>query len=350
MTTPPGPAGPTEPERPDEPDRADSAAAAELPEPERPGSSGTSADFPPEPGPEEESRAAAPPPPELPAEAAGTFPPGAEQPTQPYPGAYQPPPPQEAGPGAGQPTQPYPGGYPPPPPPPGGTPGEPWGAYPPAPPAYYEGPPAAPFTTGEAMGYGWRAFTQNVGPLLLLAFVVIAIQVGLGYIGTRLETTVGIALFNIASTIVGYILTVGVIRAALAVVDGRRPEVGMLFRGEGVVNYILASIIVAVAVTVGLVLCVIPGLIVMFLFQFYGYATVDETHRVGVVEALSTSARLARDNVGPVLLFDLAAIGVLILGALACVVGLLVAYPVVVIAGAFVWRRLIQGHVAALVP
>jgi uncharacterized membrane protein len=363
MTTP---TGPTNPDHPEEPESTSSGIPAEPAEPTRPvpPPEDESADFPPPPGPEEESRAAAPPPPPPPTEPAGAFPPpeppdespaavppaAAQEPTRAVPpsdegaGAVPPPPPGAYPPPTGEPSSPYP---PPPPPPPS----QPWGGgYPTAPPASYEGALATPFTTGEAIGYGWRGFTQNVGPLLLLAFVVIAIQVILGIIGARLQTTVGIVLFNIVSAIVGYILTVGIIRAALAVVDGRRPEVGMLFRGQGVIDYILASIIVALAVTVGLVLCVIPGVIVMFLFQFYGYATVDESHRVGALESLSVSTRLARDNVGPVLLFDLAAIGVLILGALVCGVGLLVAYPVVIIAGAFVWRRLVRGHIAALTP
>jgi uncharacterized membrane protein len=362
MTTP---TGPTNPDRPEEPEPTSSGTPAEPAEPTRPvpPPGDESADFPPPPGPEEESRAAAPPPPPPPTEPAGAFPP--PEPPDESAGAVPPAAPQEptgvvppSAEGGGAAPPPPPGGYPPPtgeptsayPPPPPPPPGQPWGGYPTATPASYEGALATPFTTGEAIGYGWRGFTQNVGPLLLLAFVVIAIQVILGIIGARLQTTVGIVLFNIVSAIVGYILTVGIIRAALAVVDGRRPEVGMLFRGQGVIDYILASIIVALAVTVGLVLCVIPGVIVMFLFQFYGYATVDESHRVGALESLSVSTRLARDNVGPVLLFDLAAIGVLILGALVCGVGLLVAYPVVIIAGAFVWRRLVRGHIAALTP
>jgi hypothetical protein len=366
MTTPTGPENPDRPEEP-EPTRPETSAEPGAATPPPP-SGAEPVDFPPPPGPEEESRAAAPPPPPPPTEPAGTFPPadrpdestGAVPPAAPPQGPYTAVPPSDASAGAVPPTPPPPSGYPPPtgeptspyapPPPPPPPPGQAWGTYPTAPPASYEGAVTTPFSTGEAIGYGWRGFTQNVGPLLLLAFVVIAIQAILGIIGARLQTTVGIVLFNIVSAIVGYILTVGIIRAALAVVDGRRPEVGMLFRGQGVIDYILASIIVALAVTVGLVLCVIPGLIVMFLFQFYGYATVDEPHRVGALEALSTSTRLARDNVGPVLLFDLAAIGVLILGALLCGVGLLVAYPVVIIAGAFVWRRLLRGHIAALTP
>jgi hypothetical protein len=294
----------------------------EPPEESRPSMSGPPSEPPEAAPPPEDSTAAASPPPED------------------RPGAMPPPPPPEP-PAAGYPPPPPPGAYPPPPPP-----GTPYGAYPPPPPMEYGGVATAPFTTGEAVSYGWRGFTRNLGPLVVLGLIVIVIQAAMSFIGAQFETGLGQALFGIVSTIVTYILTVGLIRAALAVVDGVRPEVGMLFRGEGVVNYIIASIVAGLAIAVGLVLCIIPGLIVGFLFQFYGFATVDHTHREGAFQALGTSARLARENVGPVLLFDLAAIGLLILGALLCGVGLLVAYPVVIIAAAYVWRRLVRGHVA----
>jgi len=52
--------------------------------------------------------------------------------------------------------------------------------------------------------------------------------------------------------------------------------------------------------------------------------------------------------VGTIILFDLAAIALLIVGALLCGVGLLVAWPVVLIAAGFMWRRLTNGTVGAL--
>jgi uncharacterized membrane protein len=337
MSTPTGPTEPPEERRP-----STSGPPAEPPEAVPPGEPDESSAVPPPP-PEERPGAVPPPPPP---EGPGAVPPAPPPPEQPT--GYPPPPPPES-PGAVPPSPEQPTGYPPPPPPGGYPSAEPPGAYPPPPPVDYGGVATAPFTTGEAISYGWQGFTKNLGPVIVLGLVVIVIQVALGYMGSLFETPVGQILFSIVSTIVSFILTLGVIRAALAVVDGRRPEVGMLFRGEGLVNYIIASLLVWLAFVVGFVLCIIPGLIVAFLFQFYGYATVDETHRAGPIDALSISARVARDNIGPVLLFDLAAIGLLILGALLCGVGLLVAYPVVIIATAYVWRRLVRGQVAQIV-
>ena len=236
------------------------------------------------------------------------------------------------------PGQPQPGGaYPPQPPPPGA------GSYPPPPPPeQYQAQPSA----GDAIGYGWRAFMKQPGTLVLLALIVLIVQGVLSYISRQSDSTAGMILWSIVGWVISALLTVGVIRAALAVLDGRRPEVGMLFQPEGLVSYLLASIVVGVCVAVGLVLLIIPGLIVLFLFQFYGFAVVDE--QAAPMASLSRSVRVTTSNVGPVLLFDLIGIAVLILGALLLGVGLLVAYPVVIIGAAYLWRRLTVGQVAPI--
>ena len=113
--------------------------------------------------------------------------------------------------------------------------------------------------------------------------------------------------WNIVTTVVGLILAMGLIRAALAVVDGRTPEVGMLFRSEGFVPYLVASILVGLAVGVGLILCIIPGLIMAFLFAFYGYGIVDGRTDDGI-ESMKMSWNLVSSNVGSLLLLFILAI------------------------------------------
>ncbi len=148
-----------------------------------------------------------PPPPPNQGQPPGGMPPG---PPQPPGGTSVPPPP----PGGGAPPPPPP----PPPGPPGGMPpGGPGGAPPPPPPPPPGGtarpvvatrpvvvippggmPPAGgrQFSVGDAFGYGWKKFTENIGPILIamLVFMLIgAVIYGLQFLFQSLtspETTV----------------------------------------------------------------------------------------------------------------------------------------------------------------
>jgi uncharacterized membrane protein len=286
----------------------------------------------------------------------------------PPPGGYPPPPPPSTG---GYPPPPPGGAYPPPPP--GGYPPPPPGGYPPPP--EYAGPyggapaPAARFTVGDALGYAWAAFKANLAALVLLALVVIGVQLvvtalrALIELGTRSDSglVVGTAtvlslVMAIVAFVVGMVVAVGLIRAALAVMDGRTPMPSMVFQTEGLVPYILAAILFGLGVSVGLVLCIIPGLVLAFLWQFYGYAIVDGHPEVGAVASLGRSFQVVKSNVGELLVLWLALIGIfLVIGLIAVIpligwlvaaVALLVLYPVFALSLAYAWRRMTGGVVA----
>ena len=59
---------------------------------------------------------------------------------------------------------------PPPPPPPG------YGAPTP-------GPSGGQLDAGAAIGYGWNGLTKNLGPLVLITLVIVAVQVGFSIVG-----------------------------------------------------------------------------------------------------------------------------------------------------------------------
>ncbi|MCZ3389642.1 MAG: hypothetical protein LH645_11110 [Actinomycetia bacterium] len=223
---------------------------------------------------------------------------------------------------------------PPPPPPPGDR-------------APTPGPSGGQLDAGAAIGYGWNGLTKNLGPLVLITLVIVAIQIGFSIFGRAFDGLILQLTWNIATTVVGLILAMGLIRAALAVVDGRTPEVGMLFQPEGFVPYLVASILVGLAVGVGLIFCIIPGLILAFLFAFYGYGIVDGRAEDGI-ESMKMSWNLVSSNVGALLLLFVLVILINLGGALLCGIGLLFTYPLTAIAVAYAWRTLTGGTVAQL--
>lgn len=228
---------------------------------------------------------------------------------------------------------------PPPPPPP-----------PPDQPPAAGGPPPSSggnLDAGAAISYGWKGMTQNLGTFLLIALVIVVIQVVLSVIGYGFDNYWVSMIWNILVWIVGLILAMGLIRAALSVVDGGRPEVGMLFRTERLAPYLIASILVGLAVGVGLILCIIPGLILAFLFAFFGYAIVDG-RTDEAIESMKVSWNLVSKNVGSLILLFILVFLINLVGALLCGIGLLFTYPITAVALAYAWRTISGGRVAQL--
>ena len=230
----------------------------------------------------------------------------------------------------------------PPPPPPPPPPGEP--------PNYGNQPAAAgggDLDAGAAISYGWNALKRFLGPFLLIALVIIVVQVALSLVGLAFDNYWLQMTWNILTWVVGLILAMGLIRAALAVLDGREPEVGMLFRTDGLAAYLIASILVGLLFGVGLILCIIPGLIVLFLFAFYGYAIVDGRTN-DAIESMKMSYQLVTKHVGALLLLFILCFLINVLGALLCFVGLLFTYPITAVAIAYAWRKISGGQVAQI--
>lgn len=238
-------------------------------------------------------------------------------------------------------------GQTPPPPPPGGG----YGAPPPSgPPADggsggggYGGAPAPQWTVGEAVSFGWRTFKANLGPILLAILVLLVVNGALQGLGSAFGDNIPLTLvFGVLGWVVGTVLSAGVIRGALDLTEGRgirQDFIMALFQPPKLPQVLLLGLINGVLITVGLILCVLPGLVVMVLTAFSVYFLVDRPE-VDAIGALKASVSLVKDNLGSVLLWMLTCLGLVIAGTLACLVGLLAALPVVYLGTAFTYKRL----------
>ncbi len=309
-----------------------------------------------------------PPPPRRPDEAA----PGAEVPAPPPPpppgGSFPPPPPSG---GPYPPPPPPPGGSFPPPPPSGGPyppspPPPPSGSYPPPPPGAgyhppqpgpgYQGAAGSPraFSATDAVAYGWKGFTNNIGSLIVIGLVLFVASLATNLLSRAFDTWILNITANLVGTFISLVISLGLIRAALIILDGRRPAVEDLLSTKDIGPYIIASIVVSILFVVGLLFCILPGLIVAFLVQFYGYAIVDQKADIvggaassDPIGAIRTSIQIVWGNLGQIILLALLSLAVNIVGALLCGLGLLVSLPVTAIALAYAWRYFSAGPIAA---
>jgi len=272
---------------------------------------------------------------------------------------------------------PPPGGTPPPPPPPpgGGAPPPPPGGMPPQgpppaapPPGGFSGgggfapPPAQPYggggggqvprlEVGAAISYGWKKFTENIGPFVLLMLAVFVASIVITLVQRFLTPSDGGFLgliWSLLIAFVGYVLIsivqAGVWRAGLGVTRGETPSVAQLTETTNIAPYILTSIAVGFIGVIGLALCVLPGIIWFFLTAFAPLLALDKG--LSPVEAITTSINWVKGNAGQVFLVLLVAGLVYFAGWLVCCIGLLVSAPVALVAITYSYRALNNEPVA----
>lgn len=91
-------------------------------------------------------------------------------------------------------------------------------------------------------------------------------------------------------------------------------------------KYLGASILYALAIVVGLVLLIVPGIIFALMFMFTTFIVIDRG--LGPIEALKESNRITYGHKWSLLGFTLMLVLINLLGLIALVVGLLVSIPV----------------------
>ncbi|HSO96138.1 MAG TPA: hypothetical protein VLV81_08865 [Acidimicrobiia bacterium] len=219
----------------------------------------------------------------------------------------------------------------PPPPPPDEPPPPPPGSVPP--------PLGGSLDIGRAISYGWSAYWKNAGPLIVLALVVFVVNFLIGIVGNNVSGLASRIVIQLIAFVVGIILAMGLIRASLAVVEGRRPDVSLLFQTDGFGSYLVASILVAIGVFLGFVLFIIPGIVLAIMWHFFGYVIVENPDTTPV-DSLRRSADITRGNRWQLLGLGIVLIGINLIGLIACGVGLIFTYGITVVTLAYAYKTL----------
>lgn len=275
-------------------------------------------------------------------------------------------------------TPPPPGaGSPPPLPPPPNTPPEGGYGVPPAPPVppQYSAPPAGAggYDAVAAIKYGWTTFTKSPSTLLVPAIIVIiaiaAVQIVVQLVlsGLFLSTDdctlnevlnddCGPSFFTrlfvagLVAAIGGFvsqILIAGLIRSSLNIVDGQPAlDIGGVFSWASKPAVVTTAAFLAVLSFIGTLLFYLPGIIIGFLTAFTMYFVVDRG--LSGIEAIKASVTFVTSNLGNTIVFMLLGALTIIVGAIACLIGVFVAIPVVLVAAAYTYRVLHDQPVAPL--
>jgi uncharacterized membrane protein len=203
-------------------------------------------------------------------------------------------------------------------------------------------------STRSFVSFGWETFKRRpwffVGASVVVAIVYLiagSIIAGIdaALTGSPKDPSLLGSVLNIA---VSTLLNMGVASFYLAAHDNPDTvELSSLWHPQPFWKFLGATILTGLAIILGLVLLIVPGIIFMLMFMFVMFIVIDRG--LGPVEAMKESARITRGYKWPLLGFVLVLALINVVGALALVVGLLVTVPVTSLAFARAYRALTEN-------
>ncbi len=194
------------------------------------------------------------------------------------------------------------------------------------------------FSSKEAVQFGWDKMKTNLGFFIILLLIV---YLSPSIIQAFIKELFGEGLAAFVEFIISSFLQMCLIRTALRFCDNEKGQFSDLYTLYPLfLKYLVAEILYGLIILVGLVLLIVPGVIWAVKFQFVGYFIIEKG--CGPVEALRRSSEITRDSIWDLFLFDLLLVGICILGVISLLVGLFAAIPTVMVAHAFIYRKLLS--------
>lgn len=201
----------------------------------------------------------------------------------------------------------------------------------------------------EAISYGWNTFKSRPWLFVQAGVLLFLINLAINLLQTLFEEGSSMGGDQIAflavviSTLLGmaasFLISMGETAFFLRAHDAvKEVSIKDLWHPEGFLKFAAASLIAGLAIVVGFILLIVPGIILSILFMFVGYLVIEKG--LGPIDALKESARMTEGNRLQLFLFGLALIGINLVGVLALLVGLLVSVPVSFLATVHVYRTL----------
>ncbi len=208
-------------------------------------------------------------------------------------------------------------------------------------------PKKASLNAQEAVKIGWEAFKEH--PWLSIGVLIFSqvLSVGFNFILTNVNGVYESFAMGPVAMVTNQLISVYVamvmIYAFLRMYDNKDVNLGnILLSWRKFVNYFLVTILVGVAVLIGFMLLIIPGVILSFKLSLAPYLVIDRD--MGPINAIKESWRLTKGNIGYLLSLAILLLGVNLLGLLALVVGLVVSISVSFYAGIHAYRTILKTN------
>ncbi len=181
---------------------------------------------------------------------------------------------------------------------------------------------------------GWEIFKTRAGEFVVFTLIIVLVT-GLF---SRLDV-----IGSLAASAVTAPLYAGFIIVVFMLFKSQEVRFGDFFKGF---NYflplLLASLVMGILVTIGMVLLVLPGIYLLVSYMFVSMLIVD--YHMEFWQAMETSRQIVTKNWFPLFVFFLVLVVINLLGALALGIGLLVTMPLSVCAICVAYRDIVGLH------
>ncbi len=150
---------------------------------------------------------------------------------------------------------------------------------------------------GRVIGEAFKTYQSQAGPLLGGALIVIGIAAVINGILAVTGSLALVLLGALIALVASFLYTGYVVKLVQDVRDGRRDNsVGELFSAAApyIGTLILNGILAGIAITIGFILIIIPGLILLTIWAVISPSIVVEDQ--GVISAFGRSRELVRGN------------------------------------------------------
>ncbi len=198
------------------------------------------------------------------------------------------------------------------------------------------------FSIDEAISYGWKKMTENLGFFIVLILIVFLISFFFSTFASLFEEKLPSLslIFNIGSALFSVFMNIVFIRVALNIYEGDRGDLQDILTLSLPLffKFLLANVLYFLIVAAGLILFIVPGFYFMVKYQFVLYLVVDKG--MDIVPAFNMSSEITNGIKWRLFLFDMLIGLILLIGMLLIFVGYLVAFPITLMASIHVYRKL----------
>ena len=216
-----------------------------------------------------------------------------------------------------------------------------------------------PLEVGACVKRAFEMTKKNFGQLVLAMITVLAVYFLVVLVLGAIDAAMGWnppiesarnqgSVFNqLAMQVVSIFISLGVTRFALNLVSGKPFGIAQIFgEGDKLLRGIGVSILLGLMVVVGLIFLIVPGIWLGLKYGQAMNALVDRN--CGVIDAFKYSAKITEGHKAKLMLLGFAAMGIILAGLIALVVGLVFAYPVAGLAWVLGYRWMQLGRRAVV--
>ena len=206
-----------------------------------------------------------------------------------------------------------------------------------------------PWTPSEVLGAAWKRFNTSwlvmVGAYFVAVLASDFVSYGMQaviYVGNLQKSALGSILYGVsllASFCISSFFVVGLLRLFLDSARNRPLRFGVLFGGgDRWLAMLGLQFLVSLAVGIGFVLLIVPGVILALGFSL-AYCYVVDTN-MGPVDAMRASWEATKGQRGQLFVLSLLLVAVALAGLAACCIGILAAIPLTSLAWVIAYTRI----------